>query len=110
MTDSVGLDAVGLETVVLGAVGVRRDVVWVLQLVVILEDDACAWWPALEGGLAVVTTTKSTEVVEVQVTVLNPTSGTVAVWEAQLMVVQGACGTDVATPTVSTNVRVLPVI
>lgn len=42
MTVSVGLDAVGLEIVVLGAVGVILDVVWVLQLVVILEDDACA--------------------------------------------------------------------
>jgi hypothetical protein len=79
MTVSVGLDPAGFVTVVLGAVGVRRDVVWVLQLVVILEDEACAWWPVLEGGLVVVTTTRSTEVVEEQVTVLNPTSGTVAV-------------------------------
>ena len=110
MTVSVGLDGVGLVTVVLGAVGVRRDVVWVLQLVVILEDDTCAWWLVLEGGLAVVPTTRFTEVVEEQVTVLNPTSGTVAVCEAQLMVVQGAWGAGVVTPTVSATVRVLPVM
>lgn len=91
-TGSVGLDPVGLEKVGLGAVGVIREVEWALQLVVNVEDDACTKWPVLEGGLAVVTTTKFTDVVEEQVTVLNPTRGTVAVCEAQLMVVQGALG------------------
>lgn len=109
-TDSVGLDPVGLDTVGLWAVGVIRVVEWVLQLVVNVEDAACAVWPVLEGGIAVVITTRFTEVVEEQVTVLNPTRGTVAVCEAQLMVVQGAWEADVDTPTVPTTVRVLGVI
>lgn len=108
-TGSVGLDPVGLEKVGLGAVGVIREVEWALQLVVNVEDDACTKWPVLEGGLAAVTTTKFTDVVEEQVTVLNPTRGTVAVCEAQLMVVQGALGVGVGTPTVTTTVRVLGV-
>lgn len=108
-TVSVGLDPVGLDTVGLGAVGVIREIEWVLQLVVNVEDDAWAKWPVLEGGLVVVTTTRFTEVVEEQVTVLNPTRGTVAVCDAQLMVVQGAWGVDVGTPTVATTVRVLGV-
>lgn len=41
-TVSVGLDPVGLEKVVLGTVGVRREVEWVLHRVVIFEDDTCA--------------------------------------------------------------------
>lgn len=114
-TASVGLDPVGLDTVSLGVVGlgvvgVIIEVECALQLVVNVEDGTCAKWPDLEGGMAVVTTTRFTDVVEEQVTVLNSTRGTVAVCEAQLMVVQGARGTDVGTPTVATTIRVLGVI
>lgn len=75
-----------------------------------VEEDTCEWWLVLEGGLVGVTTTRFTEVVVEQVTVLNSTRGTVAVCEAQLIVVQGAVGTDVATLTVETKTRVLLVI
>jgi hypothetical protein len=71
--------------------------VWIEQGAVVdrvevdVEDHECSLCPVSEGTgtLAGVPAVRHTEVVELPVTVLNPTCGTVTVWEDQVRVVQG---------------------
>ena len=93
--------SVGLKAVVVEGKGVTLE----LQLVDfatedVLKDDLHIIWDdgvvsGAEGEVTGLPTTKSTDVVDDPATVVKPTSGTVLVWDDQVMVVQECTGADV---------------